>query len=179
MRVSWNGQIASTTDMNGFLLELIKQLAKTPIPGRSAQSLAGIVGELVNNVREHAGTPDKAIAAFEMDAKGVWLAVADTGQGVLAGYTTGVCGVAPMPADAQEALEWAVLKHRSRTGDPSRGLGFRDVQLALRSLDATVRVRSDQASLEVVGTGDAAEWLLREQVQLRGFVVSVHVSWSL
>ena len=47
----------------------------------------------------------------------------------------------------------------------------------MRSLDGCVRVRSDDASLELEQEADRSRFLLREQGKLRGFVVSVLLRW--
>ena len=113
------------------------------------------------------------MAAFDITPGNFWLAVGDSGVGALATYSA-----MPEVQSARQALDAAVVEHRSSTGDPARGLGFRQVLGALRSMDAALRVRSGDASLEIEGVGGSGNWVSREQQQLCGFVVSAHVRWG-
>jgi hypothetical protein len=45
------------------------------------------------------------------------------------------------------------------------------------TLDAAFRVRSDDASIEIEGASSGANWVVRDQDMLSGFVVSLHVRW--
>lgn len=160
---------------NSFILNLRQLLGQALMPSAAAQTLSGVAGELIDNIAVHAGRPKLGFAAFNIQRGDAWITVADAGHGVVGGYATDRS--LPQPEDAQEALQWAVIEHRSRFADSKRGLGYRRAQSALRSLDASMRVRSDSAGLETRGGLNLDDWLLREQVYLGGFVVSVHVSW--
>jgi hypothetical protein len=105
----------------------------------------------------------------------MWLAVADTGQGVVRGYVSSFPDLAGL--DAATALGWAVVDHRSRFGGTGRGTGFSTVMRAMLTLDAALRVRSDDASIEIEGASIGADWVVRDQDSLSGFVVSLHVRW--
>jgi hypothetical protein len=156
-----------------FLMDIRKRLEQEGIPRSSAQALTGAAGELIDNIGQHAGTRCEALAAFDITPGNLWLAVGDSGVGALATYRA-----MPEVQSARQALEVAVVEHRSSTGDPARGLGFRQVLGALRSMDAALRVRSGDASLEIEGIGGSGNWVSREQQQLCGFVVSAHVRWG-
>lgn len=160
---------------NTFILNLRQLLGQALMPPAAAQTLSGVAGELIDNIAVHAGQPKLSFAAFNIQRGDAWITVADAGHGVVGGYA--MDRNLPQPEDAQEALQWAVIEHRSRFSDSKRGLGYRRAQSALRSLDASMRVRSDRAGLETRGGVNLDDWLLREQAYLRGFVVSVHVSW--
>ncbi len=160
---------------NTFVLNLRQLLGRAMMPPAAAQTLSGVAGELIDNIAAHAGRPKLSFAAFNIRRGDAWITVADDGNGVLGGYA--MDSDLPQPEDALEALQWAVIEHRSRFSDSKRGLGYRRAQSALRSLDASMRVRSDSAGLETRGGVNLEDWLLREQVYLGGFVVSVHVSW--
>lgn len=145
------------------------------MPLEAARTLKGVLGELVDNVSAHAGADAKGIAAFEVQAKAVYVVVADTGQGIVSGFLESQpdrVGLA-----AADALEWAVQQNRSRFREPGRGLGFRRVLNALRAMDGALRVRSDDASIEIEGPADTATWYLKDQPRLQGFVVSLQLSW--
>lgn len=156
-----------------FLLAIRQKLELNGLSLKPAQALTGAAGELIDNIGQHAGENWQALAAYQIDAGSFWLAVGDSGKGVLASY-------AQMPdiCNAQGALRAAVIDHRSSTGDPVRGLGFTKMLRALSAMDASLRVRSDDASLEHEGSAGAGAWVFREQVLLSGFVVSAHVRWQ-
>lgn len=156
-----------------FLMDIRKRLELEGVPKSSAQALTGAAGELIDNIGQHAGPQGEALAAFDITQGSFWLAVGDSGVGALATYSA-----MREVQSARQALEVAVVEHRSSTGDPARGLGFRRVLGALRSMDAALRVRSGDASLEIEGTGGSGNWMSREQQHLRGFVVSAHVQWG-
>ena len=160
---------------NTFILNLRQLLGQALMPPAAAQTLSGVAGELIDNIAVHAGQPTLSFAAFNIQRGDAWITVADAGHGVVGGYA--MDRNLPQPEDAQEALQWAVIEHRSRFSDSKRGLGYKRAQSALRSLDASMRVRSDTAGLETRGGVNLDDWLLREQAYLGGFVVSIHVSW--
>lgn len=177
LRVVGPGQQAGQEQVNRFVLALGQVTRARAIPPDADKLLCHVAGELIDNVGEHAGMVPAAFAAFEVRPGECWLTVADTGRGALRAYREAGVPGGQIPIDAVQALEWAVLQHRSRTGDPGRGLGFRRLQEVLRRMDATIRIRSDDASLEVEGATTTAEWLSREQFSLSGFVVSAAVRW--
>lgn len=160
---------------NDFADSFRAQLVAAGVVTTAALRLSGALHELLTNVDEHAGDGVAGLGAFEVLEREAWMVVADSGRGVLGGYQ--VSPLADKPADAEQALKWAVIDHRSRTGEPDRGTGFQTVIQSVRSLDGCVRVRSDGASLELEQQADRSRFLLREQGKLRGFVVSVLLRW--
>lgn len=169
------GQAAIADEATDFADEARGALRAAGLVESAAWRLSGALRELLDNVDQHGGNEATCLSGFSVQPGEAWLCVADTGGGVLAGYRSS--GLAVLPADAEEALKWAVLEHRSRTGMTERGTGFQTVANALRSLDASMRVRSDDASLELEQQGSAGDALLREQGQLSGFVVTMHLRW--
>lgn len=151
-------------------------LKEAGLPHDAAFRLSGVLHELLGNVDEHAGGDATCLSGYSVQPGEAWLSVADTGDGVLAGYVSSELLI--KPADARQALSWAVVDHLSRKSEPSRGTGFQTVCNAIRSLDASLRVRSDDASIELVQQGADGRALVREQGQLRGFVVSIHIRWA-
>ncbi|WP_127997652.1 hypothetical protein [Piscinibacter defluvii] len=160
---------------NDFADTFRAQLVSAGVVTTAALRLSGALHELLTNVEEHAGDGVDGLGAFEILGREAWMVVADSGRGVLGGYQASQ--LADKPADAEQALKWAVIDHRSRTGDAARGTGFQTVIQSVRSLDGCVRVRSDDASLELEQEADRSRLLLREQGKLRGFVVSVLLRW--
>lgn len=155
-----------------FLIALLRAAIGAGMPKTAAQALAGATGELVDNISQHAGPGEDALAAFNVEPSSLWLSVGDAGQGMLPTYST-----YPDVTSAKDALRVAVVQHRSSTGDPERGLGFRGLLRALGSLDASLRVRTGDASLECEGPAGSRPWVSREQVQLAGCVISAHLRW--
>ncbi len=146
------------------------------MPDAAARLLKGAFAELIGNIGEHAGDDANGLAAYHLDQKSMWLAVADGGNGVVSGYVSSSPDLAGL--EAAKALEWAVVEHRSRLSESGRGTGFSTVMRAMRTLDAALRVRSDDASIEIEGSLSDSGWVVRDQDVLKGFVVSLHVSWQ-
>ena len=166
---------AADAASNDFAKTFQTQLVAAGVQATAAGRLSAALHELLTNIDEHAGDAVDGLGAFEVMDREAWMVVADSGRGVRAGYAESPLPV--KPATAEEALTWAVIENRSRTGDPHRGLGFKSVIQSVRSLDGCVRVRSDSASLELVQAADRPKFLVREQGHLRGFVVSVLLRW--
>ncbi len=166
-------QHTSSAERVDFCDRALEDFRGAGVPNTAALLLSGAMHELLDNVDEHAGADPACLAGYSVSPGEVSLCVADTGEGVLAGYRRSQ--LSAYPKDAEDALDWAVLRHRSRTGRSDRGTGFQSVMNAFRSTDASLRVRSDDASLELVQNGFDASTFIRKQGQLVGFVVSVHV----
>lgn len=163
--------------VNRYLMGASGVLAGAGFPDKARQRLLGALGELLDNVFQHTGRSQWALSAYEVDGSGRFSAVvADDGEGVLASYRRN--GQLGLQDGASQALDLAVLQHRSSTGRTDRGLGFRELMDALRSLDALIRVRSDDASLTLAApaaaSGESAR--LSEEFELRGFVVGFAAS---
>jgi anti-sigma regulatory factor (Ser/Thr protein kinase) len=158
-----------------FVASTGKLAAEAGMPVGATHLLKGVFGELIDNVSQHAGSTADGFAAYELGSNRISLVVADAGQGVVQGYVE--CQPRLAGLSAMDALEWAVQEHRSRFNEPGRGMGFSSVLRAMRTMDAALRVRSDEASIEIEGPADTATWYVREQPMLRGFVVSLHLTW--
>lgn len=156
-----------------FLMDIRVRLEQHGVPITAAKALTGAAGELIDNIGEHAGSDAQAIAAFDISQGSLWLSMGDCGKGVLATYNS-----MPDIQNSSQALNAAVIKNRSSTGDSARGNGFKSVLRALQNMDASVRVRSDNASVEYEGMAGSGRWFEREQTHLRGFVVSAHIRWN-
>lgn len=146
------------------------------MPADAARLMQGAFGELIDNISKHAGEGARGIAAFEAGLKAISLVVADTGQGIVRGYLEKQPELQGL--GATDALEWAVRQHRSRFTEPGHGTGFQSVLKAMRTMDASLRVRSDEGSLETEGQAGEAPWLVKDQSMLNGFVVSLRLTWA-
>lgn len=158
-----------------FVSNTGKAATDAGMPADAARLLKGIFGELIDNIRDHAGPLARGLAAYELASGSISLVIADTGRGIVRGYLETQPELASL--GATDALEWAVKEHRSRFKDSGRGLGFSSVLKASRVMDAALRVRSDEGSIEVEGPADTAPWFVKDQSMLSGFVVSLRLSW--
>lgn len=169
------GNAATASEATDFSDQARIALRTAGVADSASLRLSGALRELLDNVDEHGGCAATCLAGYFVQPREAWVCVADTGDGVLAGYKQSVTG--STPGSAEEALHWAVIEHRSRTGLPGRGTGFQTVVQALRSIDGSIRVRSDDASIELEQSGSSVDALLRKQGHLPGFVVSMHLRW--
>lgn len=159
-----------------FAMTAGRLASEAGMPVGAARLWKGAFAELIGNVNGHAGGGARGIAIYEFRPNAVWIAVADNGQGVVRGYVSS--GLGSDELDAATALTWAVADHRSRFNAPGRGTGFSTVMRAMLTLDAALRVRSDDASIETEEPALGVNWLIRDQDQLGGFVVSMRVAWK-
>jgi len=170
------GTGANVETLTNEFVSLTGRLAlEAGMPETSSRLLKGVFGELIDNIWKHAGVGAKGLAAYSLDARSIFLVVADAGQGVVQGYIEAQPQLAGLTA--AQALEWAVRLNKSRFTQAGHGTGFAGLVKAMRVMDAALRVRSDDASIEIEGPADSADWLVRDQPGLQGFVVSLHLKW--
>lgn len=159
-----------------FAGHLGKALEAAGLASGPRMLVQGSLVELASNIQQHAGSQPRGYVLYEVSKDCVSISVLDSGQGVVAGYAS----VSPELASlsAGDALVRAVRDHRSRLEpiEEGRGTGFGTVLRAMKTLDARLRVRSGNASLETA-SGAGADWVLREQVELSGFVVTLLLAW--
>lgn len=170
-----SGSVAGGDHANDFADHARKTLEDAGLGTEASVRLSGALFELLGNVDQHAGGSAICLSGYSVEPGQAWVCVADSGAGVVGGYRNS--SLIDKPFDACEALDWAVVQHRSRTGERGRGTGFLTVVNALRSLDGALRVRSDEASIEVEQQGSDGSALVREQGKLSGFVVSMRLRW--
>lgn len=175
IRIVGTGEAAGLAT-HAFVSATGRLACEAGMPVHAARLLKGVFGELIDNVSEHAGAGASGLAAYELKAKCISLIVADSGQGVVRGYVASQPELAGL--GAMDALEWAVQQHKSRFKGPGRGTGFSTVLRAMRVMDAALRVRSEDASIEIEGPADSATWYVKDQPMLQGFVVSLHLAWQ-
>jgi hypothetical protein len=150
-------------------------MAGVGIPENAAKSVAGAIGELVGNIRDHSGRADSGVIGAACVPNGFEFVAADCGRGALAGYLEN--SEFAQLRDEGDALRLAVIDHVSRHGRNSGGgTGFQTLLRALSSLDASVRIRSGDQGLIVNGTAANREYTLDQKARLQGFVVSARIS---
>lgn len=111
---------------------------------RYASALAGALQEMVSNAVEHANSPVKPVACFEVGRQFWAFGVVDVGRGALASLRENArfSGV----WSETDALLLAVQPGVSRYDIPGRGNGFATVFKALVDRQARLRFRSGGAS---------------------------------
>jgi hypothetical protein len=143
--------------------------------GQSKALVCGAIGEIVDNVFEHSEKPDSGILGFHATASYFDLCVADAGVGVLKSLRQNPAYA--YLSDASMALSLAVRDGTSRfptvAGGEGRGHGFSTLFRGLNSLDAEIRLRSDNYALEVSGKtiNERAPGIL-QKAQLPGLIVT-------
>lgn len=154
-----------------------REMSRAGIGEGSAKSMTGAFGELIDNVFDHSLAANTGIASFARVDDQFEIAVADCGQGALAGYQNHPDF--PEVRDEADALTLAVRDHVSRHGRASgRGTGFKTLIRALSSLDASVRVRSGDQALTIQGTAVNRALAVEQKARLRGFVASARFAAS-
>lgn len=138
-------------------------------------NICGALQELVDNIFEHSESAETGLLMFFGAADSFELAVGDAGIGVLASLRTNP--TYSFLTDSGAALTFALTDGHSRYGrSAGRGSGFTTLFRALRTLDADLRFRSGNYSLEVVGRSPVLDGAhVSQKAQLQGFVVSLRL----
>lgn len=157
------------TSFHGAVLEAGKLIKRAGISTNGQQGLRGCLQELLGNVLEHSGRPATARLGIGFSHRTLWFSVADCGQGMLTSYQSrGWSDV----RDAGDALQLAVLEHRSSTRDPTKGLGFAEIVRSMRALGGLIRVRTGDAGL----VGHIDRWTIEQKAHLTGVVVTALIA---
>ena len=143
-------------------------------------SVCGAIVEMIDNIFEHSGAIPSGIVGFLSTNEFLDICVADAGVGILKSLKQNPAYA--YLADGGMALSLAIKDGASRfptsQGGDGRGHGFRTLFQGLNSLDAEIRLRSDDYSLEVGGRGIVDKNpSISQQAQLRGFVVSFRIHY--
>lgn len=156
--------------LDRFRRSLIDRLRLTP--GR-ARGIAGALGEMVDNVVQHAGLGDtpRGIIGYEVSEAALSFAVADLGRGVLSSLRDN-------PTHRHISTDAAALVSAVTTGASSRpgvaGTGFADLNRALADLDGYLTFRSGSARLFLDGRGGGARrHNVSNSPEMIGFQLSV------
>lgn len=137
--------------------------------------ICGAVGEMLDNVFEHSGASKTGIVGFLGTPEYLDISVSDAGMGVMASLRQN--SAYAYLSDAGMALALAIRDGTSRystTADgEGRGHGFSTLFRGLNSLDAEIRLRSGDYSLEVGGKAlmERAP-TISQKAQLPGLVVT-------
>ena len=141
---------------------------------RTAQALAGAMGEIEGNIYEHSERHRSGIVAFQSGPGVFTFVIADTGIGVLPSLRqsskfASLC-------DHGHALELVLKDGVSRFSnlDPARGMGFRELFHGLASLRGRLRFASGDHALLMEGQSPSlASYRLVQKESCPGFFVAV------
>jgi hypothetical protein len=136
-----------------------------------ASGLAGALHEMVSNSVEHANSPVRPVACFEVGQRAWTFGVVDVGRGVLASLREN-----PDYADLRsetDALTRALQPGVSRFREGGRGTGFTTVFKALVDRRTTLRFRSGGASARWEGQNATDQTITARSLPLSriGFLV--------
>lgn len=146
--------------------------------GASKGLVCGAIGEMLDNVFEHSQRPESGMVGYMASSEYLDICVCDAGIGVLSSLKKNPAYA--YLADAGMALALATKEGTSRFptdhGGEGRGHGFRTLFRGLNSLDAEIRLRTDNYALEVSGRGNLDRGpTISQKAHLRGFVVSFRI----
>ena len=143
-------------------------------PRQFSATVVGVLGELVDNIGEHADGPTMALAAFRVTPRTLEIVAADAGIGALSSLRRN-----PRYAnlvDAAAALNAIVYDGATRHPDGSNhGHGIKQVFRALVGRNGYLRFRSGDHSLALGSDGpiDRGHLESRSEFPLPGFCVNV------
>ena len=141
-------------------------------------ALSKAMQEMADNVVQHSGPdeehPALGLVGYHVGKNWMTYAVADIGRGVLASLQTNPTW-ASLPG-SREALRESVCHYASRRADAPHGTGFSEVQKSLADLNGTLRFRTGNACLSLVGRRDARRATISSNPYLVGFQLAVTCS---
>lgn len=137
-----------------------------------AGQLVAAIGELRSNTHQHSQDAQSGMLAYRATVHAFEFVVADRGIGVLPSLRTN-----PRYAaldDHGMALRLALRDGVSNSSELGRGLGFRPLFIGLASLFGSLRFRSGDHALEIVGTNPCLPMAqVSQKSLLDGFYCSV------
>ena len=121
------------------------------LPATVSGQLVAAMGELEDNIHEHADAPESGILAYRAEPGAFEFVVADRGIGLLRSLRR--CATYAAVPDEGRALEAALTDGVTRHGpDSSHGHGFRPIFTGLMGLRGELRFRSGDHAITMNGT---------------------------
>lgn len=162
--------------LHALLFSVQKALNVSRKTGRARKQIAGGIEEMVDNIYEHSEAPNTGLIAFHGSPEAVQVSIGDGGIGVLASLRTNP--KFSFLRDTGTAMAEALKDQNSRYGPgEDRGYGFGTLIRSLNSLDAELRFRSGDYSLEIAGRNPSERIpRISQKAELQGFVVSLQIS---
>jgi hypothetical protein len=153
-------------------------IATTRLPRKNAQELVAATRELVANIFVHSNSSFTGIAGFAAAKNTLEIVVADKGIGVLDSLKTST--EFKSLRDSGEALQEALTDGSSRFGRTSgHGGGFRALFRGLVNISSSLRFRSGDHALSIIGTNPGlASGRISQKIQLPGFIVHISCTTS-
>jgi hypothetical protein len=118
-------------------------LVEGGVPKKLALAFVGAFSEMASNAVDHASSPVRPIASFEVTNRSWAFGVTDVGRGAL-GSLRDNPAFASLEHES-DALQAIMREGVSRTGEPGRGRGFAEVFKALADNQSRLRFRSGGA----------------------------------
>lgn len=162
--------------LHSLLFSVQKALNVSRKTGRARKLIAGGIEEMVDNIYEHSEAPNTGLIVFHGSPEAVQVSIGDGGIGVLASLRTNP--KFSYLRDTGTAMAEALKDQNSRYGPgEDRGYGFGTLIRSLNSLDAELRFRSGDYSLEISGRSPSERIpRISQKWELQGFVVSLQIS---
>lgn len=143
----------SLPERAGWVVFLKRLQAAARQVGFGSSTSAGLVGavkELVDNIDIHSQAPDSGIVGYSFDNSIFEFVIADAGIGVLTSLRQ--CQDYAHLRDHGDALLTALTEGESRFGrHTNHGYGFRQLFVSLAHLHGSLRFRSGDHRLEIMG----------------------------
>jgi len=139
-----------------------------------AHALAGVLGEMCDNVVEHSelkGDIFSSLVGYAVTTDFTSFAVSDLGIGILASLQTAAKW--QHLSTAGEALKAAVLQGATSRRGHNEGGGFKVLLKNLVNRDSSLRFRSDDMVLVMGETDNSSEAHIMRSPHLRGFQVGM------
>ncbi|MDO8433844.1 MAG: hypothetical protein Q7S58_15695 [Candidatus Binatus sp.] len=158
-----------------FQARFRRSLEKHGFGKKLSLALSKAMQEMADNIIQHSGPdeehPAVGLVGYHVDGQWMTYAVADVGRGVLASLETNPKW--STLTESGNALRAAVYQRASRRVNSPYGTGFSEVQKSLADLNGTLRFRSGDASLTLVGQRAARQAIFSSNPYLVGFQLAV------
>lgn len=165
-RSDWTDDPASL-----FQSRFRRSLEKQGFGKKLSLALSKAMQEMADNVVQHSGSdeehPAPGLVGYHVEERWMTYAVADIGRGVLASLETNPRW--STLSGSGHALRAAIYQNASRRIGSAGGAGFSEVQKSLADLNGTLRFRSGDACLTLVGRRTARLATLSSNPYLVGF----------
>jgi hypothetical protein len=158
-----------------FQARFRRSLEKHGFGKKLSLALSKAMQEMADNIIQHSGSDEEhsavGLVGYHIEEHWVTYAVADIGRGVLASLETNPKW--STLSGSGDALRAAIYQGASRRVSSPFGTGFSEVQKSLADLNGTLRFRSGNACLTLVGHRAARQATLSTNPYLVGFQLAV------
>lgn len=162
--------------LHGFELAARKAMQLPTFVNQTKANICGALQEMVDNILDHSESPQTGMAVFVGSSNQFEMSVGDAGIGMLASLQTNPAF--SYLSDSGGAMAVGLADGNSRFGlGQDRGFGFGTLFRALNTLDAELRFRSGDYSLEIAAHSPTLRNpRISQKATLQGFVVSLKLT---